>query len=110
MNANDKLWGMPPTSQAFASCHDVYVTLHVGACVFAVCVQLGTLGTLTLQQIGDGLSKEEVITIKVGTPAAPYMQLRDCFPGYHASVKGCRRCSVSRPVCQRFFRCSLTNP
>jgi hypothetical protein len=29
-------------------------------------VQLGTLGTLTLTQIGDGLSKEEIITIKVG--------------------------------------------
>jgi hypothetical protein len=28
-------------------------------------LQLGTLGTLTLPQIGDGLSKQEVITIKV---------------------------------------------
>jgi hypothetical protein len=28
-------------------------------------MQLGTLGTLTLTQIGDGLSKEEIITIKV---------------------------------------------
>lgn len=38
-------------------------------------VQLGTLGTLTLPQIGDGLSKDEVITIKARK-------------GVHASDKG----------------------
>jgi hypothetical protein len=34
-------------------------------CHAAAPPQLGTLGTLTLPQIGDGLSKEEVISIKV---------------------------------------------
>jgi hypothetical protein len=34
-------------------------------------LQLGTLGTLTLSQIGDGLTKEEVITIKVWCAALP---------------------------------------
>lgn len=47
------------------------VVLHLrpAACHCISALQLGTLGTLTVQQVGDGLSKEEVITIKVSQQA-----------------------------------------
>ena len=47
----------------------VVLLLRPAACCCISDLQLGTLGTLTVQQVGDGLSKEEVITIKVSQQA-----------------------------------------
>lgn len=74
------LWHCTPACSSidYHSCTSSHV--HPLLCVSVCCLQLGTVGTLTLPQIGDGLSKDEVITIKVlsscssrgFTPAACY--------------------------------------